>query len=59
MASTVEKLKKSLTAIAELIEKKKPANLAEAKGMLAIIEVIARTLIDIQTDHLGRPIADE
>jgi hypothetical protein len=60
MSLTVEKLKKALTGIANLIEKKKPATLDEAKGMLAIIDVIAReTIVDIKTDELGRPIVDE
>ena len=47
MTSLIETLKKSL-AIANLIEKKKPETLQEAKG----------TLVDIQTDELGRPIDD-
>ena len=36
-----EKLKKALRSILHLVEKKKPVTLGEAKGMLAIIEVIA------------------
>jgi len=59
MATPIDKLKKSLASIASLIEKKKPKTLREAKGMLAIIEVIAsETLVDIKTDELGRPIDD-
>ena len=40
--------------------KEKASELGRGQGMLAMIEVLAsEKLIDIQTDHLGRPVADE
>ena len=38
-------VEKALKSILELVCKKKPANLDEAKGMLAIIEVIAENAL--------------
>jgi hypothetical protein len=40
-----KKLKKALEAILGLVVKKKPATLNEAKGMLAVIEVLADTTL--------------
>jgi hypothetical protein len=58
MKDALETLKKALKSIAEYTEKKKPTTLAEAKGMLAVISVIAsESLFEIKTDHLGRPVS--
>jgi hypothetical protein len=41
VSDLVLKLKKALQSIASYTEKKKPTTLAEAVGMLAVIDVIA------------------
>lgn len=39
------KLKKALESILNLVQKKKPTTLDEAKGILAIIEVVSETTL--------------